>query len=495
MEITRPSPQPLPPLDPELNRVPDRVRHVHLMGICGTGMASLAGLLEQRGHRITGSDRNVYPPTSDLLAALAIPVFPDYGPENLSARPDLVIVGNVITRDNPEAVELARLGLPYLSLPQALRIFAIGDKHSIVVAGTHGKTTTSALASWLLETAGLDPGFMIGGIPGNFQAGFKEGSGPCFVIEGDEYDSAFFDKGPKFLHYRPRTALLTSIEFDHADIYRDLDHVLSGFRTFIALLPPDGLLVANADDPLVAAEAARAPCRVTYYGLESGADWTADHLAFEAASTRLDLRRPSGPPIPIETGLYGRHNVSNLLAVSVLSDRLGIPPEILQEAARSFQGVKRRQEIRGERRGITVIDDFAHHPTAVRETVAAVRERYADRRIVAVFEPRSNSSRRNVFQDRYAASFDRAHLVFVAEPPLMEMIPPGERFSSRGLVEELRRRGLDAAYAETTENLLQTLLRRLGPGDVVLVMSNGAFDGIHARLLDALGDFDPGATS
>jgi len=493
MKRTPHTPQPLLPLDPELNRVPDSVRHVHLMGICGTGMASLAGLLKHRGHRITGSDRNVYPPMSDLLAALAIPVFPDYGADNLSARPDLVIVGNVITRDNPEAVELARLGLPYLSLPQALRIYAIGDKHSIVVAGTHGKTTTSALAAWFLETAGLDPGFMIGGVPGNFQANFKEGAGPCFVIEGDEYDSAFFDKGPKFLHYRPQTALLTSIEFDHADIYRDLDHVLSGFRAFIALLPPDGLLVANADDPLVAAEAARAPCRVTFYGLDSGADWTADRLVFEAASTRLDIRRPSAPAIPIETGLYGRHNVSNLLAVSVLSERLGIPPGILQETARSFQGVKRRQEVRGERRGITVIDDFAHHPTAVRETVAAVRERYAGRRTVAVFEPRSNSSRRSIFQDRYAASFDRAHLAFIAEPPLMDKIPPGERFSSRGLVEELRGRGLDASYAATTEHLLETLLRRLRPGDVVLVMSNGAFDGIHDRLLDALEEHNQGA--
>jgi UDP-N-acetylmuramate: L-alanyl-gamma-D-glutamyl-meso-diaminopimelate ligase len=465
------------------------------MGVCGTGMASLAGLLKQRGHRVTGSDRNVYPPMSDLLASLSIPVAPDYGAENLSDRPDLVIVGNVITRDNPEAVELARLGLPYVSLPQALSIYAIGGKHSVVVTGTHGKTTTSALAAWSLESAGLDPGFMIGGIPGNFAANFKEGNGPCFVIEGDEYDSAFFDKGPKFLHYRPRTALLTSIEFDHADIYRDVGHVLSGFRAFIALLPPDGLLVANADDPLVAAEAEKAPCPVVTYGLAPGADWSADAPVFGDALTRLTIRRPTGPPIAVETPLYGRHNVSNLLAVGVLADHLGISAEVFGRAARTFRGVKRRQEVRGERGGVTVIDDFAHHPTAVRETVGAVRARYAGRRLVAVFEPRSNSSRRKIFQDRYAASFDLADLVFVAEPPLMGKIPPEERFSPRGLVRDLRERGIDAAFGETTEALLGALLRRLGPGDVVLIMSNGGFDGIHERLLDALGEPEPGAQS
>ncbi len=473
-------------LRPDLNGRPDSVHHIHLMGICGTGMASLAGLLRQRGYRITGSDRNVYPPMSDLLESLGIPVFPDYHSENLSGRPDLVIVGNVITRDNPEAVELARLELPYLSLPQALRLYAIGTRRSIVVAGTHGKTTTASLAAWLLETAGLDPGFMIGGIPGNFSMNFKEGAGACFVIEGDEYDSAFFDKGPKFLHYAPWTVILTSIEFDHADIYRDLDHILTGFRTFLALLPSEGLLIANADDPRVAAEAQRAPCRVVTYGLRAEADWSAGDMAFDGPLTRLAVRRPAGGPLSVETPLYGRHNVGNLLAACALSECLDIPPESVREAARTFRGVRRRQEVRGEQRGVTVVDDFAHHPTAVLETIAALREKHPRRRLVAVFEPRSNSSRRSVFQDRYAESFDPADLVFVAEPPLMDKIPPAERFSSRILVEALRRRGLDAAYAGDTEALLAGLLARLRRGDVVLIMSNGAFDGIHEKLLRAL---------
>ncbi len=481
-------PNPDHTLRPDLNHLPYHIRHVHLMGVCGTGMASLAGLLKERGLYITGSDQNVYPPMSDFLEALSIPVFTDYRAENLARRPDLVIVGNVITRDNPEALELARMGLPYLSLPQALRIYAIEDKRSIVVAGTHGKTTTSALASWVLQAAGLDPGFMIGGIPGNFAANFKQGTGSCFVIEGDEYDSAFFDKGPKFLHYDPWTAILTGIEFDHADIYRDLDHLLSSFRDFISLLPPDGLLIVNSDDPLAAAEAERAPCRVATYGLRSEAEWSVNNPSFSTSMTTLNIQRPSGPPVPIETPLYGRHNVSNLLAVSVLADSLGIDPDMFRKAARSFKGVRRRQEVRGEPGGITVIDDFAHHPTAVRETVAAVREKYAKRRIAAVFEPRSNSSRRRIFQGLYAESFDLADLVFIAEPPLMEKIPPEDRFSSRSLVEDLNHRGIGAEYAANTDALLESLVGRLYKGDVVLVMSNGAFDGLVAKLLNLLGN-------
>lgn len=473
-------------LRPELNHVPDNIRHVHLMGICGTGMASLAGLLKERGHRITGSDQNVYPPMSDFLKALSIPVFDEYRPENLADRPDLVIVGNVITRENPEVLELARMGRPYLSLPQALRIYAIEEKRSIVVAGTHGKTTTSALASWVLETAGLDPGFMIGGIPGNFKANFKRGTGSCFVIEGDEYDSAFFDKGPKFLHYAPWTAILTGIEFDHADIYRDLEHLLSSFRAFLSLLPRDGLLIVNADDPLAAAESRHAPCRVATYGLKSEAQWSASDLSFSTSKTTLNIQRPSGPPVSIETPLYGRHNISNFLAVTVLADHLDIEPDALKKAALGFKGVRRRQELRGERREITIIDDFAHHPTAVRETLGAVREKYAKRRILAVFEPRSNSSRRNIFQKKYSESFDHADLVFIAEPPLMEKIPSKERFSSRSLVKDLNQRGIEARYGATTETLLESLLGRLCRGDVVLVMSNGAFDGLVAKLLSLL---------
>jgi len=488
MDTPASSPFGPPELRADLNQAPGSMVHVHLMGVCGTGMASLAGLLKEKGLHITGSDRNVYPPMSDFLKRLDIPVSPDYSPANLATRPDLVIVGNVITRDNPEAVELARLALPYLSLPQALRLFAIGDRRSLVIAGTHGKTTTSALAAWVLETAGMDPGFMIGGIPGNFPANFKRGAGPCFVIEGDEYDTAFFDKGPKFLHYVPWAAVITSIEFDHADIYRDMDHLLASFRALIARLPTDGLLIANADDVRVADLACEAPCPVMTYGLHAPADWSMGPVVTDAESTRVELHPPSMPPIPLETPLYGRHNMGNLMAVAALSVRLGIPAEAIQRAAQTFQGVKRRQEVRGERRGVRVIDDFAHHPTAVRETIAAVREKHEGRRIVAVFEPRSNSSRRNVFQNQYAESFDSADMVFIVEPPLMERIPPEDRFSSSTLVKDLLRRGLNASYAPNTDALLKEILDRVRPGDVVLAMSNGAFDHIHERLLNGLED-------
>ena len=470
----------------ELNRIPVSAQRIHLMGICGTGMASLAGLLKEQGAQVTGSDQNVYPPMSDFLDALRIPVLSGYRAENLDPPPDLVIVGNVITRNNPEAVELARLGIPYISMPQALKHYAIDGRRSIVVTGTHGKTTTTALASWVLEVAGLDPGFLIGGLPGNFATGFRGAKGPYFVIEGDEYDTAFFDKGPKFLHYAPWVALLTSIEFDHADIYRNLDHVLSSFRAFIAQLPPDGLLIANADDARVMQEARQAPCPVVRYGLREPADWSISGMHFQGLETHLDIHSPGTPSIPVVTPLYGRHNMSNLLAVAALSGHLGIPTERLQEALRGFTGVRRRQEVRGEAAGVLVIDDFAHHPTAVRETVGAVRERYADRRLVAVFEPRSNSSRRNIFQTQYAEAFDPAELILIAEPPRMGTIPLEERFSSPRLVDDLRRRGLEALFGGTPEDLLVMLLENIRPGDVVLIMSNGGFGNLHEHLLERL---------
>jgi len=473
-------------LNPGLNIIPPHVHRVHLMGVCGTGMASLAGLLKGMGFLVTGSDRNVYPPMSDFLRTLGIPILEGYQAENLSSRPDLVIVGNVITRDNPEAVELARLGIPYQSMPQALRRYAIGDSRSIAVCGTHGKTTTSSLAAWVLEKAGLDPGFMIGGIPANFQANFKQGRGEVFVVEGDEYDTAFFDKGPKFLHYAPWIAVLTGIEYDHADIYRDLDHVLSSFRALISTLPRDGLLIANADDPRVAEEVGGAPCQVVTYGLENQADWTLSNVSTADALTHADLHAPGGETIHIATPLYGGHNLSNLLAVSAVAGRLKIPARALQEACLTFAGVRRRQEVRGEAGGVLVIDDFAHHPTAVRETIRAVRERYAGRRILAVFEPRSNSSRRNIFQKDYAGAFDHAHLAFIAEPPLMDKIPPPERFSSGALVEDLSMRGIEAYYGGGADSLLEEIAQRALPGDVVLVMSNGSFDNLHERLLKRL---------
>lgn len=478
--------QPFALLSPELNTAPSPLHHIHLMGVCGTGMASLAGMLKHQGYAVTGSDQNVYPPMSDYLARLSIPVLHGYRPSNLQARPDLVIVGNVITRHNPEAVELSRMGIPYLSMPQALQAFAMKGKKSIVISGTHGKTTTTALVSWVLEQAGLDPGFMVGGIPANFEGGFRLGEGPYFVIEGDEYDTAFFDKGPKFLHYSPWVVILTSIEFDHADIYRDLGHVRESFRKLLRLVPPDGLLVANGDDPVVLAESGEAGCPVRFYGFGEGSPWSARNLSVGSAETHLDIFGPDHVSLACTTPLYGRHNISNLLSAVALADFLKLDPARVRRALETFRGVKRRQEIKGEKRGVLVLDDFAHHPTAVRETIRAVREKYAGRRLIAAFEPRSNSSRRKTFQQEYGASFDGADLVLIPEPPLMEKIQPEERFSSRGLVETLRERGLDAVYFPEARLLLQAILEKAREGDVVLFMSNGAFDNLPARLVAAL---------
>jgi UDP-N-acetylmuramate: L-alanyl-gamma-D-glutamyl-meso-diaminopimelate ligase len=480
-------------LSPALNRLPENLNHIHLMGICGTGMASLAGMFKEKGYQVTGSDHNIYPPMSDFLEALSIPVLKGYSPHNLYPIPDLVIVGNVITKENPEAIELSRIGIHYLSFPQALRHFALKDNRSIVISGTHGKTTSSSLVAWILEKGGVDPGFMIGGIPYNFQKNFKLGHGKYFVIEGDEYDTAFFDKGPKFLHYKPWATILTSIEFDHADIYRDLMHVIENFRKLIDLIPPDGVLIANVDDPLVANEIERAKCQVITYALSNNADWMADGISVQEDSTRLRIikaidqsGREHEEYLTLQTTLYGRHNISNLLSAVVIADYLGIPPSVFPEAVKTFKGIRRRQEIIGKKQGILILDDFAHHPTAVKETIDAVSKKYKNRRLIAAFEPRSNSSRRNVFQSRYALSFDNADLVMIPEPPMMEKIPLEERFSSQQLVRDLKEKGLNASYFQNTDQLLEALLAEARKDDVILIMSNGSFDNLPQRLLEKI---------
>jgi len=479
-------PETVATLSPSLNRLPENPHHIHLMGICGTGMASLAGMLKQSGYKVTGSDQNVYPPMSLLLEEQSIPVLMGYSPENLSSGPDLVIVGNVITRINPEAEALSRLKIPYLSFPQALRHFAFQNKQPIVISGTHGKTTTSSLAAWVLDVAGLDPGFMIGGIPKNFQSNFKLGQGDYYVIEGDEYDTAFFDKGPKFLHYDPWVTILTSIEFDHADIYRDLDHIIENFRKLINLMQPEGLLIANSDDPIIMAEIKTARCLVFTYGFSEKALFRVNDMTVQEDFTRLNILKAGKEYVTLSTPLYGRHNISNLMSVIALADFLGIPVATLSDGIKTFEGVKRRQEIVGEKQGVLVLDDFAHHPTAVRETVFAVREKFKGRRLIAVFEPRSNSSRRNIFQKQYASSFGAADLVMIPDPPMMEKIPREERFSSKRLAEDLEKNGLKTFYFPNTDQLLEAMVKESRTGDIFLIMSNGGFDNIHRRLLDSL---------
>ena len=474
-------------LDPARNTAPAAPRHVHLIGICGTGMAALAAMLQQQGLRVTGSDQNVYPPMSDFLARLGIEVMAGYAAANLASGPDLVIVGNVVRITNPEAVELGRLGLPYLSMPQALGHFFLAGKTSLVVTGTHGKTTTSSLLATTLHRMGATPGFMIGGLVEAFGRNSNVSAGPYFVVEGDEYDTAFFNKVSKFQHYRPQCAILTSVEFDHADIFADLTAIKASFTEFIGRIPESGALVAHMDDPVVATLAAAARCPVLGYGLGEKCSWRlVEHTAHGLASefTVLHQDRALGRcrlPMP------GLHNGLNALAVIALLSHLGFAFDAIVQGLSAFEGVKRRQQIRGIVGGVTVVDDFAHHPTAVRETLAALRLAWPDRRLIAVFEPRTNSSRRAVFQNEYAAVFGSADLVLIREHVPLDTVPIEEQFSSPRLAADLRANNVQALALADTDAILAHLRTTCRPGDVVAILSNGGFDGIHDRLLTQLG--------
>jgi UDP-N-acetylmuramate: L-alanyl-gamma-D-glutamyl-meso-diaminopimelate ligase len=460
--------------------------HIHLIAVCGVGMASLAGLLQSRGYRVTGSDQNVYPPMSTYLAEIGIDVLTGYRAEHVTPRPDLVVIGNAVSRGNPEAEAVINENTPYISFPQALGEFLIGGRTSIVIAGTHGKTTTSALAAWVLTSAGLDPGFFIGGVSLNFASGWRPGGASHVVLEGDEYDSAFFDKGPKFLHYRPTHAILTSVEFDHADIYRDLDHVKSAFARLIELLPAEGKLVVCSDyaDALALAKSARS--QPITYG-ERG-DWTASDIQYSAGRTFFTPCYKGQSEGPLEARIIGRHNVKNALSVYAMGRALGISREKLLGGFGTFKGVKRRQEVRGEQRGVLVIDDFAHHPTAVRETIDAVRGAYGGRRLWAIFEPRSNTSKRNIFEKEFAAALALADQVIVAGVFQPEKVPEGERLSVDRLVREVNRlAGAErATMIEGASDIAAHVAQNTRPGDVLLVMSNGAFDAVHEKILRAL---------
>ena len=460
--------------------------HIHLLGICGTGMAALAGILKEQGYRVTGSDEHVYPPMSALLEGLGIPLQDGYRPENLAPTPDLVVVGNVIRRENPEAQAMLAQNLPRLSLPQALNRFLVGNREAIVVAGTHGKTTTTALIAWLLYALGLDPGFMVGGIAKNFQSNYRVGQGRYVVLEGDEYDTAFFDKRPKFVHFQPRAAVLTSIEFDHADIYPDLERIIQAFEAYLAQARPDGRVLAWGDAPLVREVCLRTRAPVWFYGLNGNCTWQAANLAPGAGGMNFTALRDSRPWGEFFLPLLGTHNVLNALAALAVLAEMGADPGALGPALAGFQGVRKRQDAAGEFQGVLVLEDFAHHPTAVAVTLEAVRQGYPGRRLVAAFEPRTNTSRRRVFQEPYARAFKDADLVLVREPPDLWKVEPEEQFSSRQLVADLNARGQQALYFADTDSLLAGLLQNVQPGDVVLTMSNGDFDHLVPRLCEAL---------
>jgi UDP-N-acetylmuramate: L-alanyl-gamma-D-glutamyl-meso-diaminopimelate ligase len=478
--MTSPSPLPQPVTAPEPPAT------VHLMGVCGTAMGAFAGMLKDLGYTITGSDQSVYPPMSDYLAGLGIRVMEGFEAHNLDHKPDLVVVGNVIRASYAEAQALLASGIPYTSMPDLLGSRFLERAHATVVAGTHGKTTTTAITAWLLERAGLRPGYLIGGVARNFERTARTGAGAHFVIEGDEYDTAFFDKRPKFVHYRPNTAILTSVEFDHADIYRDLDHVKEAFRTLVGLIPADGLLIARWDDPNVRDVARGAAARMIQYGRSQPWDGRVESVDTDRGTMTFSVLRDGKAIGTFTSIMVGEHNLYNQVAAAAAAIEVGATIPQLQDGFATFQGIKRRQEVIGEPGGVTVIDDFAHHPTAVDVTLAALRQRFGGRRLITVWEPRSATSRRAEFQEAYARSFDKADFVIVAAPYDQSRLGEGDRFSSARLVEDLAGRGVDAMTFESVDDIVAALVGRAHPHDVIAVFSNGGFGGLHQKLLTAL---------
>lgn len=469
---------------------PAAVKRIHLVGIAGTGMGAFAGMLKAAGFTVTGSDENVYPPMSDMLREWGIEVYTPYSPDNLDrASPDLVIIGNVIRRVNSEATAVRERGIPQMSFPAAFGSLILADKHSIVIVGTHGKTTASALMAHVLVSAGLDPTFLVGGVTVNYGGNFRLGRGRHVVIEGDEYDTAYFDKGPKFLHYRARTAMLTSIEFDHADIYNDMPHYEKAFTRFGETMPKDGLLAVSASYP-AAVEIARASttAKVVTYAVNGKADYRADGERFSPDGVRFRMHTPDGKKTQeLLLPMSGYHNVENAAGVYALARSLGLKHAQVSKGFKTFKGVKRRQEERGEIGGVLVIDDFAHHPTAVRETIEGIRQRYPDRRLWAVFEPRSNTSRRNIHQAEYATAFVGADVATIREPEPHDKVPRDQQLSVPAIVKALDAQGITASSSKDVTELVQRVATGARPNDLVLVMSNGSFGGFIPSLLEALG--------
>jgi UDP-N-acetylmuramate: L-alanyl-gamma-D-glutamyl-meso-diaminopimelate ligase len=461
---------------------------VHFIGICGTAMATAAAMLKHKGFDVRGSDQDVYPPMSEFLASEQVEALSGYRASHITSDLDLVVIGNAVSRGNPEVEATLDSKVRYCSLPELIREQFLWGARSIVVAGTHGKTTTTALTGWILASAGLDPSVLLGGIAKNFGAGgssYRVGSGREFVVEGDEYDSAFFDKTAKFLKYLPKIAVINNVEFDHADIYTDLASVSLAFRRLLGLVPRSGLVLLGADSAGAARLQEDAFSRVETFGLGDGMDWRAQWLVPKAESTVFHVSRKGTPVGSFEVPLLGAHNVRNALAAIAVATEVGVAPEAIDAALRTFAGVRRRLEIVGIADGVTVYDDFAHHPTAVAETLAALRASRPDHRMWAVFEPRSASSCRRVFQDDFASAFTAADEVLVA-PVFRSKLPDAERLSVPELVGELRRRGTAARQAAGNEEIISIVCREHRPGDLVVIMSNGGFGGIHRTLLGRL---------
>ena len=457
------------------------IRSVHFVGICGTAMASAAAAMRDRGFTVTGSDTNVYPPMSTFLAERNVEVISGYAEQNLAHKPDLVVIGNAMSRGNPEVEAVLDRKLRYCSLPELLKGFFIRGKRSLVVSGTHGKTTTTSLLTWVFESAGLNPSYLIGGIPSNLGAGARFTDSEWFIIEGDEYDTAFFDKRSKFVHYLPEVAIINNLELDHADIFPDVASVQKTFSHFIRLVPRNGLLLANGDEPNLAPLLNITHCPVKRFGLGENNAVRATNLRFGATATEFEL-----PSCKFHINLVGELNVRNALAVVGAAKHCGLSNKQIQAGFDTFKGVKRRMEVRGIAGGVTVVDDFGHHPTAIRETLKALRIKYPGQKIWAVFEPRTQSTRRNVFQSDFPTAFGEADQVVIAEVAFASVLSLEERLDTAKLAADLKANGKPAHFLPDVDTIVHHLGQHAQGGDVICVFTNGGFGNIHARLLERL---------
>ena len=457
------------------------VKSVHFIGVGGTAMASVAGAMKDKGFAVTGSDQNVYPPMSTFLAGKGIEVMNGYAEANLNHKPDLVVVGNAISRGNPEAEVVLERKLRFCSLPELLKEYFIRGRRSLVVSGTHGKTTTTSLLAWVFEHNGLNPSYLIGGIPNNFGQGARFTDSDWFIIEGDEYDTAFFDKRSKFVHYLPEVAIINNLEFDHADIFRDLGEIQTSFRRFINLIPRNGQLFANGDDPNLAPLLEVTHCPVKRFGL--GDDNAVRAFNLKLGPTASEFETPSAK---FHLDLVGELNVRNALAVVAAAKHCGLKNSQIQNAFNTFKGIKRRMEVRGLAGGVTIIDDFGHHPTAIRETMRALRLKFPTQKIHAVFEPRSNTTRRNVFQHDLAAAFRDADAVILSQVARLDQIPAEERLDPERLMRDLQGAGKPTAYLPDVDSIVDHCATHVMGGEIICVFSNGGFGGIHGKLLERL---------
>lgn len=463
------------------------IKHIHFLGICGTAMGAVAAALRERGYTVTGSDENVYPPMSTFLEQKGITLTAGYRAENLPQGADLIVVGNAIKRGNPEVEAVLNRKLYYLSLPETLKEFFLRGRHNLVVTGTHGKTTTTSLLTWILESAKLEPSYLIGGIPKNLGQGARFRDSKHVVLEGDEYDTAFFDKRSKFVHYMPELVIVNNIEFDHADIFNNLDEIKLSFRRMLNIVPGNGMVLLNADDANCIDVAKTCPAPIVEVGFSENAanqirevcyrpghSEAPGHSEFTLFNTRFTLP------------LLGEYNVRNAAMAISAAHFYGVPLEVIKAAVASFEGVMRRQEVRGEVRGVTIIDDFGHHPTAIKQALGGLRHQYPDARLWAVFEPRSNTTRRAVFQHQLPAAFEQADGVIFSKVARLEQIPEHERLNPERVIADIAAAGKPAFYEPSVDEIIATLRPRVHENDVVVVFSNGGFEGIHNRLLKEL---------